>query len=179
MEVRTTLKSPRSSSPRGRILLCAKSPIFAASHSATAETAPTTIGESTIRFISWRLEPIDVSLLPRHENTLTRSPQPQQKFGGDFAVAERGLILIETEATEGFVTSPEACPRSGGPVGEGDGESQLHQVPVPSRDNSAGDLALPSVYPQLPRRRRFVRHKVAKTPHKITKLIGGEIARNE
>jgi hypothetical protein len=48
-----------------------------------------------------------------------------------------------------IVTPRRACSPSGGPVAEGDEENQLLRVPVPARDHSSSNMALPPVHPQL------------------------------
>src|SRR5271165_1281063 len=55
-----------------------------------------------------------------------------------------------------FVTPGPGCRISEGAIAGCHEENQLCGLPVPARDHSSGDMALPSVHPQLARRRGFV-----------------------
>ena len=57
---------------------------------------------------------------------------------------------------EGFVTPGPGCRIPEGAIAGCYEENQLCGLPVPARDHSSGDMALPPVHPQLARRRGFV-----------------------
>jgi transposase-like protein len=59
----------------------------------------------------------------------------------------------QPSALLGIVTSPGKLRFLWSPGSQQDEENQLQRLPVPTRDHSAGDLALPPVHPELARRR--------------------------
>src|SRR5450755_4742863 len=67
------------------------------------------------------------------------------------------LADVLQKASEGFVTSARACRIYRGPVANKDDENQFCWIPVPARDHPPSGLAVPSVYPQLTRRRGLAR----------------------
>jgi transposase len=67
-----------------------------------------------------------------------------------------GRIEIDSNAVEGIVTPTRCCDCFATGVAKERDENQLRRLPVPARDHSPSDVALPPVHPQPARRRRFV-----------------------
>src|SRR5580693_8034165 len=57
----------------------------------------------------------------------------------------------------GFVTLASACRIYGRGIAKENDENQLRRVLVPAGDHTTGNMALPPVCAELPRRRRFAR----------------------
>src|ERR1019366_10116779 len=68
----------------------------------------------------------------------------------------RAQASIMGERFRGFVTLFGACDLSVLPVAIDHGKDKLQRLPISARDHPAGDLAVSSVHPELPRRGRFV-----------------------
>lgn len=69
------------------------------------------------------------------------------------ALAFLRLASIRLMLRKGFVTPRPGCRISAGAIASCYEEIQLCGLPVPARDHSSGDMAVPAVHPQLARRR--------------------------